>query len=204
MKRRLSLGIALVGDPQIVFLDEPTTGLDPGNKRQIWEILHNAKRGKCMILTTHLMDEAEVLCDRIGIIIKGEMKCLGTQFELQTNYGKGFKLCLNLRHISIEGENKDVFGAVKVEEEKSRERINVVSAFITNIFNRAKPVESYKNTLIFEILNQDFDPHLLFEKLKDNKEKLEITNWGISQVSLEDIFIRLTEKEVVKERECGM
>src|SRR5690242_18793096 len=95
MKRRLSLGISIVGNPKIVFLDEPTTGLDPENKRQIWEILSNCKANKCMILTTHLMEEAEVLSDRIGIIVNGSLKCLGTQYKLKKIYGKGFKLVIN-------------------------------------------------------------------------------------------------------------
>jgi ABC-type multidrug transport system ATPase subunit len=75
MRRRLSLGVALIGEPPIVFLDEPTTGLDPKNKREIWDILSHCKENRCMILTTHLMDEAETLCDRIGIILKGKIRC---------------------------------------------------------------------------------------------------------------------------------
>ena len=101
MKRRLSLGISLVGNPSIVFLDEPTTGLDPENKRQIWDILTICKENKCMILTTHLMDEAEILSDRIGIIVHGHLKCLGSQFKLKKIYGKGFKLCINLIPFSM-------------------------------------------------------------------------------------------------------
>ena len=102
MKRRLSLGIALIGEPPIVFLDEPTTGLDPKNKREIWDILSHCKENRCMILTTHLMDEAETLCDRIGIILKGKLRCLGSQYKLKADYGKGFKLCVNLKPYYIE------------------------------------------------------------------------------------------------------
>lgn len=64
MRRRLSIAIALVGDPKIVFLDEPSTGLDPENRRQLWNILVEQKRA--MVLTTHSMEEADVLCNRIG------------------------------------------------------------------------------------------------------------------------------------------
>ena len=102
MKRRLSLGIALIGEPPIVFLDEPTTGLDPKNKREIWDILSHCKENRCMILTTHLMDEAETLCDRIGIILKGKIRCLGSQYKLKTEYGKGFKICFNLKPYSYD------------------------------------------------------------------------------------------------------
>lgn len=67
MKRRLSIAIALVGDPKVVFLDEPTTGLDPENRRHLWDILVQSKGKRAVILTTHSMEEADVLCSRIGI-----------------------------------------------------------------------------------------------------------------------------------------
>jgi ABC-type multidrug transport system ATPase subunit len=68
MKRRLSIAIALVGDPKVVFLDEPTTGLDPENRRNLWDILVQSKGKRAVILTTHSMEEADVLCSRIGKI----------------------------------------------------------------------------------------------------------------------------------------
>jgi len=68
MKRRLSVAIALVSDPKIVYLDEPTTGLDPDNRRKIWEILKNCKGNRAIIITTHAMEEAEELCSSIGIV----------------------------------------------------------------------------------------------------------------------------------------
>ena len=68
MKRRLSLAIAIVGEPKVVFLDEPTTGLDPRNRQQFWKIIGNIKKGKAVILTTHIMEEADHVSDRIGII----------------------------------------------------------------------------------------------------------------------------------------
>lgn len=77
MKRRLSVAISLVGNPKIVYLDEPTTGLDPENRRQLWDILGEQKGKKAMILTTHSMEEADVLCNRIGIVTDGILRCVG-------------------------------------------------------------------------------------------------------------------------------
>ncbi|XP_072976884.1 ABC transporter A family member 7-like isoform X2 [Typha angustifolia] len=82
MKRRLSVAISLIGDTQAVFLDEPTTGLDPVSKYQLWQAIKLAKRDRAMILTTHSMEEAELLCDRVGIVINGRLQCLGTANEL--------------------------------------------------------------------------------------------------------------------------
>ena len=84
-KRRLSIAIALIGKPSIVFLDEPTTGLDPETRRNIWDILMRERKeqGRTIVLTTHSMDEADALCNRIGIMSKGCMRCLGSQTHLK-------------------------------------------------------------------------------------------------------------------------
>lgn len=79
MKRRLSIAISMVSKPKIIFLDEPTTGLDPETRRQLWNILHECKKEKdrAMVLTTHSMEEADVLCNRIAIISDGVVRCVG-------------------------------------------------------------------------------------------------------------------------------
>ena len=146
MKRRLSLGISLVGNPKIIFLDEPTTGLDPENKRGIWEILSNCKANKCMILTTHLMEEAEILSDRIGIITNGSLKCLGTQYKLKRVYGKGFKLVINLININLIQESLR-----NSDPEFAQHRIDKVKEVISKMFPTSEIKESYKNTIIFEV-----------------------------------------------------
>lgn len=76
MKRRLSVAISLVADPKVVFLDEPTTGLDPENRRQLWNILSACRGKRAIIITTHSMEEADVLCDRIGIVTSGVLRCV--------------------------------------------------------------------------------------------------------------------------------
>jgi ABC-2 type transport system ATP-binding protein len=82
-KQRLALACALVGDPQLLFLDEPTTGLDPQARRQLWDLIAEFKRaGRTIVLTTHYMDEAEVLCDRVAIVDHGKMIALGTPLAL--------------------------------------------------------------------------------------------------------------------------
>ncbi len=82
-KQRLAVACALVGDPELLFLDEPTTGLDPQSRRQLWEIVAGLKaEGRTVLLTTHYMDEAEKLCDRVAIVDKGKVIALGTPREL--------------------------------------------------------------------------------------------------------------------------
>ena len=82
-KRRLDLGLALVGDPQLVFLDEPTTGFDPQARRAAWELIRSLRElGKTILLTTHYLDEAQELADRVAVIVKGEIVRIGRPSEL--------------------------------------------------------------------------------------------------------------------------
>jgi len=88
-RQRLALGLALVNDPELVFLDEPTTGLDPQARQGLWELVRQLRReGRTVLLTTHYMDEAEALCDRIGIMDQGRILQLGTPRELIDSLGQ--------------------------------------------------------------------------------------------------------------------
>ncbi len=87
-KQRLSLACALVGDPEVLFLDEPTTGLDPQSRHQTWEIVEGLKaRGRTVLLTTHYMEEAARLCDRVAVVDHGKVIALGTPRELIASLG---------------------------------------------------------------------------------------------------------------------
>ncbi|MGA2597530.1 MAG: AAA family ATPase [Bryobacteraceae bacterium] len=87
-KQRLALACALVGDPDLLFLDEPTTGLDPQARRQLWELIEAFKlAGRTIVLTTHYMDEAERLCDRVAIMDHGKTIAMGTPRELIVSIG---------------------------------------------------------------------------------------------------------------------
>ncbi|HEX4682954.1 MAG TPA: ABC transporter ATP-binding protein [Gemmatimonadaceae bacterium] len=87
-KQRLALACAIVGDPDLLFLDEPTTGLDPQSRRQLWDLITEFKSlGRTIMLTTHYMDEAEMLCDRVAIVDHGKVIALGTPLELIGSLG---------------------------------------------------------------------------------------------------------------------
>jgi ABC-2 type transport system ATP-binding protein len=82
-RQRLALGLALINNPELVFLDEPTTGLDPQARQSLWDLVRKLKsEGRTVLITTHYMDEAEALCDRVGIMDKGQILQLGTPREL--------------------------------------------------------------------------------------------------------------------------
>ncbi|MGF2614679.1 ABC transporter ATP-binding protein [Rossellomorea vietnamensis] len=115
-KQRLAIALALIHDPEIVFLDEPTTGLDPQARRTLWDIvLHLKERGKTVILSTHYMDEAHVLCDRIGIMDQGELIALDTP----TNLVKKLQSTSTVEFHSSNPPEKDWFMAMEGVDEVS-------------------------------------------------------------------------------------
>jgi ATP-binding cassette, subfamily A (ABC1), member 3 len=93
-KRKLSVGCAMIGNSKIVILDEPTSGMDTSSRRRLWEMLKENKNGRIVILTTHYMDEADILGDRIGIMAEGKVKCCGSSLFLKNRYGVGYNLVI--------------------------------------------------------------------------------------------------------------
>lgn len=87
MKRKLSVGVALCGRSRVVILDEPTTGMDPGARRVIWDLLQKERNGRTLLLTTHFMEEADLLGDRIAIMTNGVVQCCGSSIFLKKTYG---------------------------------------------------------------------------------------------------------------------
>ena len=102
MKRRLSVAISLIGDPRVVFLDEPSTGLDPASRQTLWECIRASKIGKAMVLTTHSMEEAEALCDRHAVFCDGSLRAVGLAAELKAMYAPSLRLALNLKRDSVQ------------------------------------------------------------------------------------------------------
>ena len=92
MRRRLSVACSLIADPNVVYLDEPTTGMDPVNRRGVWDVIEKAKKDRVVVLTTHAMEEADTLGDVISIMSRGRLHCLGTALRLKSVYGSGYRV----------------------------------------------------------------------------------------------------------------
>ncbi|CBY40434.1 unnamed protein product, partial [Oikopleura dioica] len=95
MKRKLSVALAFCGGSKVVMLDEPTAGVDPYARRGIWDLLLSYKKGKTVILSTHHMDEAEILGDRIAVISDGQLQCVGSSLWMKRTFGKGYLISVN-------------------------------------------------------------------------------------------------------------
>ncbi|KAG8226833.1 hypothetical protein J437_LFUL007090, partial [Ladona fulva] len=101
MQRKLSIAVAFVGGSRTVVLDEPTSGVDPYSRRSIWELLIKYKKGRTVILTTHFMDEADLLGDRIAIISHGRLRCCGSSLFLKARFGKGYYLTVERKEAAM-------------------------------------------------------------------------------------------------------
>lgn len=108
-KQRLAVACAIVGDPQLLFLDEPTTGLDPQSRRQLWEVIHQFRStGRTVMLTTHYMDEAERLCDRVAVVDHGKIIALGSPAQLISQLGGEHILDFSLTDASPQLDDADL------------------------------------------------------------------------------------------------
>lgn len=91
-KRKLSVAMAMIGNPRIIFLDEPSTGMDPRARRFMWKVISRVatqRKDATVVLTTHSMEEAEALSSRLGIMVKGNFQCIGTPQHIKNKYGEG-------------------------------------------------------------------------------------------------------------------
>ena len=123
-KRKLSVAIAIICNPPIILLDEPSTGMDPEARRFIWKVIHRMslnKKKSTIIMTTHSMEEAETLCKRIGIMVDGQFKCLATSDEIKEKYGYGFEINLQINNPNFE----ELYKKYKISEEDKETELNL-------------------------------------------------------------------------------
>ena len=116
-KRKLTFAISMLSNPPIILLDEPSKGMDPESKRFMWYIIHKlstTNRKHTMIITTHSMDEAETLCNRMVIMVNGEFACLGAN-EIKNKYGFGYELNLKIKSLQEELEEELFFSKYDID-----------------------------------------------------------------------------------------
>lgn len=120
-KRKLNTAMAMITDPYIIFLDEPTTGVDPRSRRFVWCCIKQLQqKQKTIVLTSHSMDECEMLCNRLGIMKNGEMKCIGLIQKLKEKYGKGFSLMIKVKPKLLAGDGMYIVDEPRTETDSIR------------------------------------------------------------------------------------
>jgi len=177
MKRKLCGACALIGDPQIVLLDEPSAGLDPVSQRNLWNLIKATMAGRAVVLTTHSMVEADFLCDRIGIMVQGQLRCLGTSDHLKQRYASGYELVVKIEDDALEGVSKFV-----------KERFGATLA------------AADAGTLTYELSNtSEKSADLLADAFQafdeSTRQSLKVAEFSVVQASLEKVFIRIVSGE---------
>lgn len=192
-KRKLSTAIALIGDPPIIYLDEPTTGMDPVAKRHLWNVICKMRdSGKCIILTSHSMEECEALCTRIAIMVNGKFRCLGSTQHLKNKFAKGYTLTIKVKKIprsSSESFNTSSQSIV------SRDDMYPIKAFIEESFPGAVLMEEFQGLLTYSIVNSTLTWSKMFGIMEKGKNRLNIEDYSVGQTSLEQVFLTFTKKQ---------
>lgn len=191
-RRKLSFAMAMVGNPKVVLLDEPSTGMDPRSKRFLWDtILASFQGSRGAILTTHSMEEADALCSRVGIMVKGELRCLGSTQHLKNLYGAGYTL-----EVKLAGGDRTPTG----ERAPTVDRLAGLRAFVAELFPEAMLQESFADRVVFSVPQQSV-PSLAncFSQLERAKTELDIEEYSFSQTTLEQVFLKFAQYDEINE-----
>jgi len=172
-KRKLCVGIALVGSPQLVLLDEPSSGMDAASKRFLWSVIKRRTASCCTVLTTHSMEECEALCGRIGVMVDGTLRCLGPIQTLKSTYGQGYKLDLRL----------DTMAEPEAIAEMLRSRVGEVDL---------KELEP--PSMVLTVPQNNASLSQLFGLLSELKATHHVLECSVTQCTLEQIFIQMASK----------
>jgi ATP-binding cassette subfamily A (ABC1) protein 3 len=272
MKRRLSLACATIGRPQILFLDECSTGVDPVARREIWQLISDMVSGgnvpeaerTSVILTTHSMEECEALCPRIGIMANGRLRCLGSAQHLKSKFGQGYQIELKVSVIDRQDDDyvantealvqaKGAASTANAEElffnlDEALAALRTLTGddFLSDMVNADDPVgytvwkdassvvgiladsltafatsemrmrnvdnflkDTYPSRVLrerqdskarYEVDSKDIRISGIFASIEENKEKLRLSDYGVSQTSLEQVFnMHAAEAEALKQ-----
>lgn len=170
-KRCLSVGIAFCGQSKVVILDEPTSGMDPYKRRQAWGVFEKYKKNRSILLCTHFMDEADLLCDRIAILVDGRLRCLGSSSFLKNRFGIGYHLTV------VKGDACDVAA---------------IEGGVRRFVSTAKCVSNVGAELAFHLEKEHAAQFpAMFQYLDAQKNMGAINSYGISVTTMEDVFLQV-------------
>lgn len=189
MRRRLCVAIAFIGKPSLVVLDEPSSGVDPVARRHIWELILRHKEGRTVLLTTHYLDEAELLSDRVIVLHDGKVLYTGSPLTLKHNHGEGYKLTVAFPEV-----RKTDVGSAAIET-----LLNTIKTKVANVI-----LESVKGPVVnvvvpFTSINgmpNDFEK--LCSVLEENQTELGFVNFSMNCTTLEKVFLDLCSKADMK------
>uniref|UniRef100_A0A6P7H4C7 ATP-binding cassette sub-family A member 3-like n=1 Tax=Diabrotica virgifera virgifera TaxID=50390 RepID=A0A6P7H4C7_DIAVI len=174
MQRKLCLAMALIGDSKVLILDEPSSGMDPQSRRELWDLLLQWRGEKTILITTHFMEEADALGDWIAIMSDGSLNCYGTPMFLKKKYDTGYHLNL------------------MIEEDAD---IDAISRRVKHFMPDAHLTSNNGNNLVFVLPYQNTNMTGLLGDLEKNRSELHLSNISITITTLEDVFLK-TRQEI--------
>ncbi|OXB73735.1 UNVERIFIED_CONTAM: hypothetical protein H355_007406 [Colinus virginianus] len=217
MQRKLSVALAFVGGSKVVILDEPTAGVDPYSRRGIWELLLKYRQGRTIILSTHHMDEADILGDRIAIISHGKLCCVGSSLFLKNQLGTGYYLTLVKKDVdsslsscrnssstvsylkkddSVSQSSSDAGLGSDHESDTLTIDVSAISNLITKHVPEARLVEDIGHELTYVLPYKAAKEGAfveMFHEIDDRLSDLGISSYGISETTLEEIFLKVAD-----------
>uniref|UniRef100_A0A8B9RBJ9 P-type phospholipid transporter n=1 Tax=Astyanax mexicanus TaxID=7994 RepID=A0A8B9RBJ9_ASTMX len=174
--RKLSTAMALIGGPPVVFLDEPTTGMDPKARRALWNCIHSViKEGRSVVLTSHSMEECEALCTRMAIMVNGRFRCLGSVQHLKNRFGDGYTIILR-----VAGPDPDLQPVMK---------------FIESELPGSTLKEKHRNMLQYQLPSSVSSLAHIFSILAKHKDFLRIEDYSVSQTTLDQVFVNFAKDQ---------
>lgn len=189
LKRKLCFALSMIGNPQIVLLDEPSSGMDPKSKQRMWRAMRAAfkNRQRGAILTTHYMEEAEAVCDRVAIMVSGQLRCIGSIQHLKGKYGRSYSLEVKLR-----------------EELTGLQQVALLHKEILRIFPHAARQESFATLMVYKIPTEDVSSLAKsFSQLERAKQTFNFEEYNFSQSTLEQVFMEFAKEQENEEDEVG-
>uniref|UniRef100_A0A8C8BSH2 P-type phospholipid transporter n=1 Tax=Otus sunia TaxID=257818 RepID=A0A8C8BSH2_9STRI len=212
MQRKLSVAIAFVGEAKVVVLDEPTSGVDPYSRRSIWDLLLKYRSGRTIILSTHHMDEADILGDRVAIISQGKLFCSGSPVFLKNCFGSGFYLTLVRKmkttrirrapvsmylspwtQLELDGKTWDGSAFQHIA-------MSPLAEVIHHHVPEARLIESVGQELVYLLPDKHFKQRSyasLFRELEETLDDLGLSSFGVSDTPLEEVFLKVTAEDKV-------
>merc|ERR1719419_745946 len=192
-KRKLNVAMALVGEPQLIFLDEPSTGVDPVARRNLWKIIQKIQmNGQSIVLTSHSMEECEALCDRLAIMVNGQFQCFGTTTHLKNKFALGFTILTKLK---VSGP---------LEDRDDEQLVSMLKDFVTSNLPNVEVKDEHKGYVHFHVQSPSTAWSTLFRVMEDVKNDLApaLEEYSISQTTLEQVFLNFAKKQSTESLAC--
>jgi len=191
-KRKLSTALALIGNPPLVFLDEPTTGMDPVARRHLWNAISVIREsGTSLILTSHSMEECEALCSRLAIMVNGKFRCLGPTQHLKSKFGQGYTLIAQMP--TTENFAEEIDGVVPRWERE----LEPLRQFIESRFPGCILKDIHPGFVHYHVTDTRVGWGALFSQMELAKAEFGLEAYSVGQTTLEQVFLNFTKTQIV-------